>query len=222
MAWRNAYAIDTLKSELKIVFPLRDTESDGTIGDAAHASRTSDHNPFVIVNGTGIVRAFDIDEDLDGNPVNNPYDARAVFDHLLKLARAGDKRIRYIIYEGLIYSDKYNFVARIYTGTNAHKKHIHLSLSLEERYFDSKAPWGFLTPQLPKPTTPSQEDALMAVSEEDFNDLVEQVNNLQLRVIHLVNMIEGDRYEDKGPMPKRIRDGVAANASKLDDLLARE
>jgi hypothetical protein len=64
MAWRNCNAfLLALAAEVNACWPNRDKASDGTVGDAAHATRTSDHNPFIVVDGIGVVRARDIDKD---------------------------------------------------------------------------------------------------------------------------------------------------------------
>jgi hypothetical protein len=152
--WRNCIASVTLGQEINGVWKSRDHASDGTIGDAAHASRESDHNPWVKDrNGVGVVRARDIDEDLDGKPANGEYDAKALFDKLLVLAKAGDPRLNgggYLIYEGHIYSEKQNWAARKYTGPNAHKHHIHVSFSRNAAGYDSDASWGLRPTSAPK------------------------------------------------------------------------
>lgn len=157
MAWRNCIAGITLMTEVKARWPKREWSSDGSLGDAAHASRKSDHNPWVKDgNGVGVVRARDIDEDLDGNPADTGRDADPLFQHLLNLAKNGDRRIvngGYIIYEGQIYSKTGNFAARKYTGPNAHRKHIHLSFSLDQAGYDSNASWGLLA-AAPRPLPP--------------------------------------------------------------------
>lgn len=146
MVWRNCVASVVLAQELNDVYKVRDRASDGTIGDAAHASRKSDHNPWVIDrNGVGVVRARDIDEDLDGKTAPGAYDAKSLFDRLLALAKTGDPRLNgggYLIYEGHIYSEKQNWAARPYTGPNAHKQHVHVSFSLNAAGYDSDKAWG--------------------------------------------------------------------------------
>lgn len=153
--WRNSVASVTLDQEIDGVWKNRDHTSDGTIGDAAHASRKSDHNPWVKdANGTGVVRARDIDEDLDGKPANGEYDAKALFDKLLALAKAGDPRLNgggYLIYEGHIYSEKGNWAPRPYSGPNAHKLHVHVSFSRNAEGYDSGAPWNLRPASAPKP-----------------------------------------------------------------------
>lgn len=146
MTWRNAVASVVLAQEVNGLWPGRDKASDGTLGDAAHASRKSDHNPWIKdPNGVGVVRARDIDEDLDGKVANTGPDALPLFNHLLSLGKKGDRRLNgggYLIYERKIYSERNNWAARNYTGANPHDHHIHVSLSLDRAGYDSDAPWG--------------------------------------------------------------------------------
>jgi hypothetical protein len=61
--WRGAKALFRLRDQINATFPGRNKASDGLIGDAAHATRASDHNPWVIDNGVGVVTAIDITHD---------------------------------------------------------------------------------------------------------------------------------------------------------------
>ena len=146
MVWRNCVASVVLAQEVNGLWPGRDKSSDGTIGDANHASRKSDHNPWIKdPNGVGVVRARDIDEDLDGKVANTGPDAEPLFTQLLSLAKKGDPRLNgggYLIYESKIYSDRNGWVARKYTGPNPHNHHIHVSFSLNPAGYDSDASWG--------------------------------------------------------------------------------
>lgn len=195
MAWRVADCLQVLRGELNKAYPARDTTSDGTIGDAAHASRDSDHNPFIIdENGIGVVRAYDIDEDLDGNTSDTGRDAGHLADHLHALVVAGDLRIRYIIYDGKIASSKQGWAWRPYTGPNAHKKHVHLSVSTEQVHYDSIEPWGIFPVE--------GEDPLAAITEERFAALEADVDKI-------IRYLEGKELKTKGDMLTRIRNGVA-------------
>jgi hypothetical protein len=190
MVWRNCKASVTLVEEINRVWPHRHTASDGTIGDAAHATRMSDHNPWVVVDGIGVVRARDIDEDLDGNQTPGFMDARLLFDQLLRLAKAGDPRLNgggYLIYEGHIYSEKLNWAARNYTGPNAHKQHIHVSFSRNQAGFDSTAPWGIAKPVAP-PQPPKEEGLLMALTQDQQEEVLRKTreNNLMLKQIQQI------------------------------------
>lgn len=134
--WRNCNASLTLVAEINALFPGRDKKSDGTIGDAAHAARTSDHNPWVIVKGIGVVRARDIDK--DGIPLAQ------IFEYLRKLGERKDPRLfpnGYLIYNEAITNPDFKSW-RKYTGSNPHKEHGHVSFSTVESGFDSTAPWG--------------------------------------------------------------------------------
>lgn len=134
MSWRLAEALKTLRSQLNNLFPNRDKTSDGGIGDAAHASRKSDHNPWVKdKNGVGVVTAFDFDHDPDENGI----DARKLAEILFKNK---DPRIKYLIFDRRITTqDKSGW--KPYTGSNAHKQHIHVSVSSDPKLYDSSAPW---------------------------------------------------------------------------------
>lgn len=176
-AWRNCKASIRLATEINGRWPNRDRLSDGTIGDAAHAARNSDHNPWIKdPDGTGVVRARDIDEDLDGNPANGVGDANVIAEHLRALGKAGDVRLAnwgYVIYEGRIAGGNPTrgpgrWEWRPYTGTNAHRHHVHVSFSRDPEGYDSTAPWGLwpTTTEPTTPTTPEPEDIDMATAAE--------------------------------------------------------
>ena len=63
MAWRVAKSLTKLRDQINAMAPRRNKSADGTIGDAAHASRSSDHNPWVKDGKTGVVTALDITND---------------------------------------------------------------------------------------------------------------------------------------------------------------
>ena len=56
--WYLAPSLNVLRGEIDAAHPHRQKKMDGTIGDAAHAARDSDHNP----NARGSVNAIDVDE----------------------------------------------------------------------------------------------------------------------------------------------------------------
>ena len=53
MTWRLARSLETLRAQINRIAPNRSKVSDGTIGDAKHASRSSDHNPWAKDGGVG-------------------------------------------------------------------------------------------------------------------------------------------------------------------------
>jgi hypothetical protein len=119
-------------------WPNRSKISDGTIGDAAHASRNSDHNPWVKdSHGVGVVRAFDC--------TAIGIDPTAYAEHIRALGKAGDPRLvggGYVIWYLHIASEKGNWAWRKYTGPNGHTHHIHVSVSRNPAGYDSTASWG--------------------------------------------------------------------------------
>mgnify|MGYP001562524195 CR=1 FL=1 len=59
MSWRVAKSLDVLLAQINALSPNRDKSSDGSIGDANHSARTSDHNP----DDAGVVKARDFSND---------------------------------------------------------------------------------------------------------------------------------------------------------------
>ena len=112
------------REQMDDAFPDRDRKSDGWIGDAAHSNRKSDHNPDP---SNGIVRAIDVDKDIDSRPSTGAYLA----DQIRLCAKAGDKRVAYVIYAGKIASSKRAWRWRTYDGINQHNHHIHISFTKE-------------------------------------------------------------------------------------------
>ena len=111
-----------LREQLDDEYPERDRRSDGSFADARHyaANPSSDHIPR-----NGIVRAIDIDSNLN----SHPEQAYAVVEQIRKCAKRGDKRIKYIIYDGQIMSPILNWKRRKYRGSNPHKSHFHISFT---------------------------------------------------------------------------------------------
>lgn len=121
-----------LRSEFNAIAPHRDTGADGTIGDSNHNS-SSDHTPDedsdVLrdhdADSKNEVHALDIDVDLKTPGVS----LEECVQHLLRQARAGDKRLKYIIFDRRIWSVSTGWAQRTYTGSNPHEDHAHFSAS---------------------------------------------------------------------------------------------
>jgi len=110
-----------LREQIDDDYPSRDRRSDGWIADSRHLAKgTSDHIPI-----DGIVRAIDIDADLNAHP----EEAHSLAEKIRKTAKRGDKRIKYVIYDGRIASRILKWKWRKYTGANSHKSHIHISFN---------------------------------------------------------------------------------------------
>lgn len=154
VGWRLASSLDALIDETDRLYPNRDHTSDGSIGDASHAARESDHNP-----DDGWVCAVDIDEDLS----STVHTIARLAEHLID---DRDHRVKYLIYEGWIckaYVDSAGHPAwrwYPYTGLNDHSHHLHVSCWNTSAARDDRGPWW---PQAePKPTPLPQEDDDMA------------------------------------------------------------
>lgn len=132
MAWRVARSLDTLLAQLNAVAPRRSKVSDGSIGDAAHASRSSDHNPWVKSGSTGIVTARDYTHDPAGG-----LDCNWLAQ---KLVTSGDKRIKYVIWNRRIWTPGVGWQA--YKGSNPHDHHLHLSVVSVPSGYDSTVQWA--------------------------------------------------------------------------------
>lgn len=140
-----APALVALTSEINAEAPKRSKVSDGWIGDKAHASRDSEHNPANWPKAwTGVVRARDYTHDPKGG-----LDCSEIAQDLVELMRAGTHPAlgpgAYVIWAGRIIS--FNRLAegwRPYTGTNPHTKHLHLSVAEAAAGYNSKARWGVL------------------------------------------------------------------------------
>ena len=113
-----------LREQFDDTYPDRDRRSDGWIGDLRHSSRPSDHNPDPT---TAVVRATDTDRDVhkSGKPDLMPD----IADQLRLAAKAGEKRIAYIIFAGRIASSRMGWRWRTYKGSNAHDHHMHVSFT---------------------------------------------------------------------------------------------
>jgi putative peptidoglycan binding protein len=133
MAWRVARSLDQLLAQLNGIAPHRSKLSDGSIGDAAHATRASDHNPWY---GPGIVTARDYTHDPQGG-----LDCHRL---ATALVTAKDPRIKYVIWNRRIIDSRagqrpWQWVA--YNGSNPHIKHLHLSV-MANASCDDIRPWA--------------------------------------------------------------------------------
>lgn len=111
-----------LREQIDDDYPSRDRKSDGWVADYRHMAKgNSDHIP----DARGIVRALDIDADLNAHP----EEAHALAEKIRKCAKRGDKRIKYVIYDGRIASRILRWKWRKYSGANPHRSHIHISFN---------------------------------------------------------------------------------------------
>lgn len=194
MSWRVADSLGVLLDEINAAAPNRSTISDGSIGDAAHASRTSDHNPWVIdSNGVGVVRARDFTHDpADG------CDAGAIAEAVRRLGLAGHPALgsgAYVIWDRRIASDTHGWVWRTYSGSNPHSHHVHVSVATAAAGYDSTAPWGV-----------TKEDDVMATLKE-----LEQMLDRKLNPIKAALQRSRDR-------DRKIREAVRNVSRGVNEL----
>ena len=122
-----------LREQIDDDYPDRDRRSDGVAADARHyaTNPSSDHIPR-----NGIVRALDIDANLNAHP----EETYALVEKIRKCAKRGDKRIKYIIYDGKIMSPILGWKRRKYKGANPHRSHFHISFTIlgdnDGKWFD--------------------------------------------------------------------------------------
>jgi hypothetical protein len=133
-----AKGLTALRDKINSLAPRRSRASDGTIGDAKHRVRSSDHNPWVEDGGLGVVTALDITDD-PGNGCSAEKLARS-------LQAARDARVKYVIWNRRIMNaSAINGAApwewRSYGGANPHTKHLHLSIKPDKGVYDSTADW---------------------------------------------------------------------------------
>lgn len=136
--WRVGDGLRVLLHQLDAMWPTG-TAVDGTIGDAAHAARDSDHNPRDFGYPRQIVLAADIGEHIEDQ-------GQQLVDALVA---SRDMRIAYIIHEDRIWRsyDKPGIPAWTpaeYTGWNPHSGHVHLSLLRNRMLFDYTGGWSLL------------------------------------------------------------------------------
>lgn len=137
-AFRLSKALEKLRATVNSLAPNRSKLSDGWIGDAAHRSRSSDHNPWVRESAMGIVTAIDVTHDPAGG-----CDAGRLAE---SLRAAKDARVKYIIWNRRIANrDAMDGAAawdwRPYGGRNPHDRHVHISVRPEQTHHDGSAAW---------------------------------------------------------------------------------
>jgi hypothetical protein len=127
MTWYLAPSLSILRAEVNVRWPERDTRSDGTIGDAAHQSTTSDHNP----NSRGSVNAWDMDVD-------------GVSPETVKRAFERHPWAHYWIHDERIADADNDWRPLYYGGSNPHRAHVHFSIRQNVAAEQDLRSWGLL------------------------------------------------------------------------------
>jgi hypothetical protein len=189
-----------LFDEFDAIAPQRDKSSDGWIGDAAHADKTSDHNP----DETGKVPVYDIDKlnevhaiDVDVTLRQTDLTMEKVVQHLLKRCRSGaEKRLRYIIYNRRIWAASNGWRQEEYDGANPHTQHAHFSLSYDTNREASRASWEL-------------EDIPVSLTAQDKQDIINGVTSAVLAQVgvRVWNHTEQDPFSPDDPNAQRRMGG---------------
>lgn len=169
MAWRLAPAIKQARSDADRLAPNRNKASDGTIGNAAHRSRTSDHNP----DAQEYVCAWD--------GTNSPSTGWACASRIFEMLR--HPACKYVIWDHHIYYPDWELrdgkrvryighTKRRYGGSNPHDKHAHLSVTQAGKLLTT--PWFGAASPGPQPAPPSDRKVTMEISEQRLAEIMEQ------------------------------------------------
>lgn len=135
-------ALTRLRTDFNTACPTRDKASDGWIGDLAHQTGSSGHNPdesgkgeYEDADNIDEVRAIDVDKDLRCGTVT-------MLKIIQKILQTPNdlKRLKYIIFNRVIWSKSNGWQPRAYTGSNPHDKHAHFSG--DPLYDDNVTPWS--------------------------------------------------------------------------------
>lgn len=207
VAWKVADALEQLRRQLNELAPHRSTASDGGIGNAEHASRDSDHNPWWTFAGQAYVTARDFTHDPAGG-LDCGWLAGT-------LQANRDQRVKYVIYNRRIMAGAGGpapWAWRAYGGTNAHTHHLHLSVVDDARAL-SAIPWLLTSATAVRPAPPVRED-----------DDMDQTQAAQLAEIHheLTQRLTNRRGPQGEPLPNGGADTVLGYAANADGFGYRE
>lgn len=170
-SWILVPCLVTLRNEFNVLAPSRDKASDGSIGDAAHASSSSDHNPdetgatpYEDADNRNEVHAIDVDIDLRKSGWTM---AKAVEIIVTRHRTGADDRLQNVIYNRRIWSRSWGWTARSYTGSNPHDKHAHFSSRYTTAQEENTRPWGLL--EADNAGKAQEDDDMASITQADFN-----------------------------------------------------
>jgi hypothetical protein len=204
VTWRLPPALKELRDEADVVAPFRNRSWDGTIGDAAHASRMSDHNPD----------PFDPQHDIDAidithDPVHG-WDCNVRVHQVRKDPRtvaAGG----YVIFNRVIWS-QVSPEGRPYHGSNPHDHHMHVSIGHGEAVEESTTKWlpdyhgpGIPSSPPPKPNPHQHPTPLLRI-----DNIGSYVEDLQHHLNHVPDFPQGADLAVDGDFGPRTESVVRA------------
>lgn len=194
-SWRLPPALAKLRSEADDVAPNRSKASDGSIGDASHQARPSDHN-------------IDWDDPQhDINAIDITHDPAHGWDCAKRVWQlVADPRTQYVIWDHGIYTGLHADgpspgKRRPYKGKNPHTKHLHLSLKHDERVEEDTSPW-----------LPEHKGIFMALSDKEQKELLTLTREVRKAVLETRTNSDG---------AKVIVEATDLIESKVDELIVR-
>lgn len=137
MAWFVAPSLNTLLGEFNTMAPGRSKAADGSIGDASHSARRSDHNPDY--SAGGVVRARDFTHDPPELDIHKEVRKPDILhDPRTKYIISNDRIMAYYAVGGYP-----PYAERPYGGSNPHRQHAHQSIKPGRVYeFDTTSWYG--------------------------------------------------------------------------------
>ena len=154
------------RNEFNAVAPNRDKGADGSIGDTAHADRSSDHNPDETgrtpqedADSINEVRALDVDStgpwpDGKGGQQGGWFDRKIldIVDEQKRLWLSIDDKcwLQNIIWRGKVYSLSNDWKPVPHTGADGHFDHAHFSARAITGCENDTRPWGVLEEEMTK------------------------------------------------------------------------
>lgn len=171
MGWVLTQNMVRLRTELNQLGPNRDRTTDGSVGDLAHQSSPSGHNPDLTgypewADGDSLdeVRAIDVDKD---GPWLYGQSMEKIVQHLVMRGRKGDPiPLAYIIYNRRIWGWFNGWATQTYNGDNPHDKHAHFSGDYSQKA-DNAGSFNYGIATLGKP-----EEGDLPVKQDEFNKLM--------------------------------------------------
>lgn len=194
--WKLAAALCTMEDQVNAKYKGRSKESDGSIGDASHSARPSDHNVR-----NGYCHALDITHD-----PRNGFDSYKFADQLLA---AQDPRLSYIISNGRIGGGPTGTQPgkwRKYAGANRHDHHVHISVN--DKGETDASPWNIGDkPVVPKLDAPAAKMVLRkTMSGPDVMNLKVLLRNKGIVVSQGSDLFDNETY--LGVQVFQLRNGL--------------
>lgn len=204
--WRLARPGAVLVGQVDALHPGRTRASDGSIGDASHAARPSDHNPAPGPDSANWVTAVDITtvDDPNGTGAGPRYP----WADDLVAAVIRDQRVAYVIDSGRIFTPGAGWAP--YNGPDPHTNHVHVSTRMADVLDDR--PWA-----LPGAQTTKGNDDMTAADTEN----IKRIRQVTSRMGPVLAAVARDVAETKAQVAALTAAG-ADDANRTDVTAAVE